>query len=70
MSSVVASKEFREELQDCRNSVAFALELLPSNSEFSEYAQAGFAQFRIDCFNQFNAIVSKVCSHTDGNTPS
>ncbi len=70
MNTVTASKEFREELEDCRNSVAFALESLPSNSELSEYAQAGFTQFRIDCFKQFNAVVSKVRSQTEGNAPS
>ncbi|WP_167362620.1 hypothetical protein [Pseudomonas proteolytica] len=62
--------EFREELQNCRNSVAFALEVLPTDTELSEYAKAGFTQFRIDCFEQLNSVVSKVCSQVDGSAPS
>lgn len=70
MSKVLALREFREELQSCRDSVAFALEVLPADSELSDYARAGFAQFRIDCFEQLNSVISKVCSQTDCKAPS
>lgn len=63
-------REFREELQDSRNSVALVLEIAMSGVEFSEEAKNGLTQLGITTRAQLNTVVNKICDYTEGNTAS
>ncbi len=63
-------REFREELQDSRNSVALVLEIAMSGVEFSEEAKNGLTQLGITTRAQLNTVVKKICDYTEGNTAS
>lgn len=66
----VEFREFREELQESRDSVALVLEIAMSDVEFSEEAKKGFTQLGINTRAQLNAVVKKICDYTEGNTAS
>lgn len=63
-------REFREELQESRNSVALILEIAMSGVEFSEDAKIGLTQLGISTRAQLNTVVKKICDYADGNTAS